>query len=210
VTHGRAGGDRPAGVEEAGGLLIVEAARVFDAEAAALVGVCSRFGRVWHVLSNDPLWPDARWPDAAAISALFEQRQPTLVHFALHADQAGLLLSWSDADDPADRQVRDVLAWEAVRRIPCWNGVVVTTGACGLLAHAGAFLSAGARAVVAPDREILWDLLCHFYRIFYTHLLAGRSLSESRTATLSHAAGYYRDFGSIGVRGEASWKAPSG
>lgn len=77
-------------------LLVIEAARIFDAEAAALVGVFSRYGYKWKVLSNDPVWPAPAWPTATLIGKTIESCDPTFIHFALHGVEEGLVLKVSD------------------------------------------------------------------------------------------------------------------
>lgn len=72
--------------------LVVEAARIFDAEAAACVGVFARHAYQWKVLSNDPAWLDPAWPTTASIATAIEEFDPTIIHFALHGADQGLVL----------------------------------------------------------------------------------------------------------------------
>jgi hypothetical protein len=100
--------------------LIIEAARVFDAEAASLVGVFARHGCRWKVLSNDPAWANSAWPTAPSIGAAIEEFSPSLVHFALHGVERGLVLRVSKFGD-----TEDVLAWEEIEQSLAWKGRVV-------------------------------------------------------------------------------------
>lgn len=181
-------------------IVIIEAARIFDAEVAAIVGVFARHGCGWGVLSNDPLWPGAAWPTREAIQAMIADQGPSHVHFATHADERGIHLRFTEGSTPSEMETSDVLGWDEVRAMSCWQGRVITTSACGSLAYADNFLGAGASAVVAPlDEELLWDRVCHFYRLFYTYVLSGRSLEAARQEALEHGGGYYREFERIGV-----------
>ncbi len=71
-----------------------------------------------------------------------------------------------------------------------------------MLRYASIFLNAGARAVVASSATVDWRNLCHFFRIFYTHLLGGEPISQALLTTKSHADRYYREYDSIDVAGE--------
>jgi hypothetical protein len=187
-------------------LLVVEAARIFDAEAAAIVGVFARHSCQWRVLSNDPAWPVPGWPTADSISAAVQEFDPTIVHFALHGVERGLVLRISSGGSGQPSDDGDgILPWEAIERMPAWGERVVIAGACGMLSYAQAFLRASARAVVAPGETIDWSNLCHFFRIFYSSLLGGDSLGSALAATKSYAGGYYDGFGSIQVVGDSSW-----
>jgi hypothetical protein len=185
-------------------LLVIEAARIFDAETAALVGVFSRYGYQWKVLSNDPAWPVPAWPTAASIEKTTESFDPTVIHFALHGTEEGLVLRVSD-EVGSPGVVGDVLAWADIERMVVWEDRVVITGACGMLSHASSFLRAGALAVVAPRTSIDWGNLCHFFRLFYTFLLDGRSIGDALLATRNYARGYYREYRSIDVEGDHEW-----
>jgi hypothetical protein len=186
-------------------LLIIEAARIFDAEAASLVGVFARHGFRWRVLSNDPAWPDPAWPTTASIAAAAEEFSPAIVHFALHGFERGLVLRVSESAN-----VEEILTWEEIESLPAWSGRVVISGACSMLRYASAFLNSGALAVVAPRTTIDWASLCHFFRIFYTFLLRGESISSALLATKSYAARYYRQYDAIDVVGEELWCITSG
>lgn len=206
LTFGRSGVDASKIMDEK--LLVVEAARIFDAEAAAIVGVFARHGCPWMVLSNDPAWSNPGWPTADSIGAAVDHFEPTIVHFALHGVEQGLLLRVSEGEDGQASESGDVnyiLAWEAIERMPAWRGRVVITGACGMFRHAQAFLRAGARAVVAPGETIGWGDLCHFFRLLYSSLLGGERLGSALAATKSYAGAHYEGFQSFQVAGDSSW-----
>lgn len=181
-------------------LLIIEAAHVFDAEAASLVGVFARYGYRWKVLSNDPTWANPAWPTAISIEAAIRELSPTLVHFALHGIEEGLVLRLSELGE-----TEDILTWGEIEQSAAWEGRVVISGACGMQRHSSAFLAAGASAVVAPRTTIRWENLCHFFRLFYSHLLQGEAISRALLATKNYSDGFYGEYDSIDVVGKELW-----
>ena len=188
-------------------MLVIEAARVYDAEAAALVGVFARYGYRWKVHSNDPAWPEPAWPTRASISLSIERFDPTFVHFALHGVEQGLVLR---ARERLGSRDEDILAWSDIEEMSVWKEKIVVTGACGALPYASSFLNAGALAVVAPNLPINWGNLCHFFRIFYSNLLDGNSIGEALSATKLYARVHYRKYDSMGVEGDQHWRLKGG
>jgi hypothetical protein len=185
-------------------LLIIESARVFDAEASALVGVFASRNFAWTVISNDPMWKNSDWPTKEAIVTVIRKLDPTFVHFALHGTEEGLVLG------PAEIVgiEQSILSWSEIETMDCWKKRVVIAGACNALPKAESFFRAGAVAVVAPEGEVNWERLCHFFRLFYSELFNGKSLSETLQTVTQYGDGYSSWYTRFGIVGNKHWAIP--
>jgi hypothetical protein len=97
-------------------LLVVAAARSFEAEVAAIVGVFARQFYAWAVLSNDPAWPNPDWPSARSIQGAADEHRSSVMHFAPHGVEHGLAVRPSIVGDShAASQDDKGLSWEAIK-----------------------------------------------------------------------------------------------
>lgn len=186
-------------------LLVIEAVRIFDAEASALVGVFASKNYSWRVLSNDPLWLNPSWPTKESIDSTIDEFNPTFVHFALHGGKTGLILTI-----PEIAGIKTLLSWQDIETMLCWKDRIVITGACEVLPYANSFLRAGSIAVVAPTESITWDRLCHFLRILYSNILDGQSLSNALASAIKHGNKYYGEYECFGIIGNKNWTMTEG
>jgi len=145
-----------------------------ETEAQVLSQFFSENGIEYELYSNDGIWPVKTVIDKNFIKYCLTKSEVRTVHLAIHGDDKGLILKWSNAKTIADRIPEDRLTGIEIREIKEWNKKLIVSGACSSAKLASFFLDTGAEAVIAPDVPIDWTNLAEFFRVFYKTLFSAQ------------------------------------
>jgi len=143
-----------------------------ETEALILSNLFKQENIEYEVYSNDGIWLNRKVLDKDLIRQYLKQSDTEIVHLAMHGDNNGLVLKWSNAQDIKDRVAEDVLTGFDIKRIAEWHGKLLVTGACSSAKLAKFFLDAGAIGVIAPSTPIPWLNLGRFFQVFYKELFS--------------------------------------
>lgn len=148
-------------------------------EALILSQMFSRQGIDYELYSNDGIWPNKTIIDKDLIKCTLANPNVKIVHLALHGDDNGLVLKWSNAKRIRDRMPEDRLTAKEIKTSIEWKKKLIVSGACGSAILARFFLHAGAEAVIAPVIPIAWTNLAEFFGVFYTALFSGHDVAQA-------------------------------
>ena len=157
-----------------------------DTEAAILSTCFPKLGIAYDLISNDGIWAGrSQWGvvNRATMRRVLSDSRISVVHFAVHGAPDGLVLRWGGP--LVDREARDVLTAAQIARLRIFRDRLVVSGACSSVALAGAFLTAGASAFIAPEDEIPWGNLAAFFRAFYRSLAKGSGLEHALAGAIN-------------------------
>lgn len=166
-------------------------------EAPALEALWKRADLRFRIVSNDVRFQGAL-TSQAYLDAL-RGNWSRVVHLAMHGDAASLVTRWSEEADVDQRQPIDYITPSDLRRLAL-GGALVVSGACssGSDTLVQAFLAAGARAYMAPEKEVPWASLVQFFAAFYDALAEGKTMAVAlaqATAAQPEAGTTYRIYG---------------
>ncbi len=148
-----------------------------------------------EVCSNDGILLNRKVLDKDLIRQYLKQSDAEIVHLAMHGDNKGLVLKWSNAQEIKERVPEDVLMSFDIKIASEWQGKVVVSGACSSAQLAGFFLEAGVTSVIAPSNPISWLNLGKFFQVFYKALFS----SQPTRSALALAIAQFPEFKSYQV-----------
>ena len=149
----------------------------------------------YELVSNDSIWTDRAEISKELLAGRLRATPVDVIHLAVHGAHDGLVLKWSKHHLVGARVPINTLTSSDIRSIPELEGKLVVSGACSSARFAADFLSAGAKAVVAPLSDIPWIGLGPFFQSFY---LCYRSLNNARVA-VDRAIGDFPEYRSYRV-----------
>lgn len=144
-------------------------------EAIVLSRVFKDIGIDFDLYSNDRYWyrrkSAGKVVSMELIATLAANPLIDVLHFAMHGNESGLILSWSGPLDERDPET--ILGPRNITEGPRLGGKLIVSGACQSAHLADEFIAAGARAVIAPSIDVPWMNLGAFFKCFYAHLFSG-------------------------------------
>lgn len=150
-------------------------------EAIVLSRVFKDIGIDFDLYSNDQYWSRRKRAGKVVsmeqIATLAANPLIDVLHFAMHGNEEGLILSWSGPLD--DRAPETILGPRDITEGPRFGGKLIVSGACQSAHLSDEFIAAGARAVVAPSIEVPWMNLGSFFKSFYAHMVGGLDAAKS-------------------------------
>lgn len=145
-----------------------------ETEALILSNFFKRESLDYEVYSNDGIWSNRKVLDKNLIRQYLKQSNAEIIHLAMHGDNKGLILKWSNAQELKERVPEEVLTSFDIETTSDWQGKVVVSGACSSAPLAKFFLQAGAISVIAPSTPISWLNLGKFFQVFYKALFSSQ------------------------------------
>lgn len=134
-----------------------------------------------ELYSNDQYWSRRKKAGTIVsmelIAKLAEDPLIDVIHFAMHGNDRGLILSWSGPLD--DRAPGTTLGPRDITEGPRLGGKLIVSGACHSAHLADELIAAGAKAVVAPSIDVPWMNLGAFFKSFYARLFSGLEAAKS-------------------------------
>ena len=128
----------------------------------------------YEVYSNDGIWFKRTVLDKNLLRQCLKQSNPGIIHLAMHGDEQGLILKWSNSEDIRNRVVEDLLTSLDIKTISEWHDKLLVSGACSSAKLARFFLDAGVTGVIAPLTPISWLNLGRFFQVFYKALFSSQ------------------------------------
>ncbi len=139
----------------------------------------------YEVYSNDGIWLDKTVLDQNLLRQVLKESGADIVHLAMHGNDMGLVLKWSESKDIRDRIAEDILTKFGIKEINEWHGKLLVSGACSSAKLAKSFLDVGATGVIAPETSIPWINLGRFFQIFYKALFSGQQANSALALAIS-------------------------
>jgi hypothetical protein len=144
----------------------------------------------YEVYSNDGIWLDRKVLNKELLVHYLKHSGAGIVHLAMHGNDDGLVLKWSESENIRNRVVEDLLTSFDIKTTCEWRGKLVVSGACSSAKLAKFFLDAGATGVIAPETPIPWLNLGRFFQIFYKALFTGQQPREALALAISQFPEY--------------------
>ncbi|NEQ22029.1 MAG: CHAT domain-containing protein [Microcoleus sp. SIO2G3] len=156
-----------------------------ETEALILSNFFTQQGIDYKVYSNDAIWSERTVLDKDFMGRCLRNHDVGIVHLAMHGNNNGFVLRWSDAENIRYRVAEDLLTSFEIGMMSGWKGKMLVSGACSSAKLASSFLEAGATDVIAPETPIPWRNLGSFFKLFYQALFLGQNAISALALAIS-------------------------